>query len=54
MNYKVIITSPCSRFGTKTIEGGLCLKAAMHEAKKYKELGMVVKILDMNSKQFVK
>jgi len=53
LNYRVIITSPCGRFGTKIIEGGLDLKAARHEAKKYKELGMVVKIMDMNKKQIV-
>lgn len=43
--YKVIITAPDGRFGTKVIEGGLEKKAAEFKAKKYKELGIVVKII---------
>lgn len=43
--YKVIVTAPDGRFGHKVIEGGLDKKSAEFEAKKYKELGMVVTIL---------
>jgi len=43
--YKVIITAPDGRFGTKVLEGGITKSTALHEAKRYKELGMVVTIL---------
>jgi len=47
--YKVIITAPDGRFGTKILEGGLTKKSADFEAKKYKEMGMVVITLPTNN-----
>jgi len=43
--YKVIITAPDGRFGTKILEGGLTKETAKHEAKSYKDNGMIVKII---------
>lgn len=43
--FKVLITAPDGRFGTKTIEGGLTKKSAEFEANYYKEKGMIVRIL---------
>lgn len=42
--YKVVITAPDGRFGTKIIEGGLDKKSAEFEAKKYRDLGMIVSV----------
>lgn len=43
--YKVIVTAPDGRFGQKVIEGGLDKKSAAFEAKRYKDFGMIVKII---------
>lgn len=46
--YKVIVVAPDGRFGQKILEGGLDKKSAEFEARKYKELGMVVTVLRAN------
>lgn len=43
--YAVIINAPDGRFGTKTLKGGLDKKTAEHEAKSYKDLGVIVTIV---------
>ena len=42
--YRVVITAPDGRFGTKIIEGGVDKKLADHEKKRYKDMGMVVSV----------
>ncbi|KKN74997.1 hypothetical protein LCGC14_0384990 [marine sediment metagenome] len=42
--YKVIITAPDGRFGTKVLEG-LDKRTAEFEKKRYRELGMVARII---------
>lgn len=43
--YKVIVTAPDGRFGTKVIQGGLDKKSADFEARRYKQSGMIVSVL---------
>lgn len=53
ISYQIIITAPDGRFGTTTIEGGLNKKAALFQAKKYKEAGHIVRVFDKKNKKFI-
>ena len=53
LSYQIILTAPDGRFGTSIIEGGLNKKAAKFQAKRYKEMGHIVKIFDKQNKVFI-
>lgn len=53
LSYQVILTAKDGRFGTKILEGGLNKKTALFEAKKLKELGIVIRVFDKQNKQFI-
>ncbi len=52
--YQVLVFAPDRRFPQPPIKGGLDKRSAIHEAKRYKELGMFVQIFDPIKKQFIK
>lgn len=53
LSYQIIITSPDGRFGTEVIEGGLNKKTAMHEARRNRKMGLIVKIFDKENNKFL-
>ena len=52
--YQVLVQAPDVRFPQEPIKGGLNKASAIHEAKQYKAMGMIVQVFDPVVKQFIK